>query len=479
MKGVLDWVKKNLLIVIFSVLILALLPVAFVFSSGWNAKIKKSATDEYNKQRQALQRASSVNYALPTVFEGEQAVAESRAPNSAVTEFYRAQSEARTRQVGEVVDRGTRFNRRSHRALIEGLLPKAPSDRARRQLGLELAEQIAGTVDPDGTVVRPSIYRALVRRVNGGEPASPVELGAALAEYKARQEQDYAASNSDGRITDDQAKRLGDELVARRLGDYAGRAKSLAFFIAPDALIDDGAPGWTGVPAPRRTDVTDYPPVTESVAYVWQWDYWIISDILDAVALANTDPATGTATVANGAVKRVEKVRVAAFDVASNAGGDDLGLGQDDDGSFGGRDAQIPARYATTPSPSLGGGGSPVAPSATYTGRIGDTGGGVYDVRQAELVAVVASQKLPALIDAIGRTNYMTVVDVDLAPVDVWGDLNQGYYYGADHVVRATIQIETVWLRSWTESMMPDPVRTKLGLPPLGGGEGDVTGDEP
>ena len=59
----------------------------------------------------------------------------------------------------------------------------------------------------------------------------------------------------------------------------------------------------------------------------------------------------------------------------------------------------------------------------------------------------------------------MTVTDVDLYEVDIWEDLERGYYYGSDHVVRAVLSIETVWLRSWMKDFMPSTVRTALGVP--------------
>jgi len=458
-KGVLGWVKKNLLIVVSVVLILVFLPAGWIFSSKWNASIKKAATDEFNKQKQALQRASSVKYTLPAVFEGEQTISESRAPNRAVTEFYARQKAARVEQVRDVVDRGTAFNRRDHGLLrpeFANFLPKAPSERMRRQLGLDLAEMVAGTVDPDGTIIRPSVYFSLFRSVNAGPPTAPEDLGASLQEFKTRETDNFVASNADGRISDEQSKRLEQELVARRLGEYAGKANTLSFYINHEAVLRDNTPGWTGVPEPRRTDVTDYPAVTESIGFVWHWDYWVIDDILTAIAAGNTDPATGAATVTGGAVKRVEKIRLSEFAVTESATEsiDDLG------GWGGGRDQG----YSD---PRLAGGSGAGAPvGATYTGRAGSTGDGAYDIRMVELTAIVAPQKLPQFFEALGRTNYMTVVDIDLSPVDVWADLNQGYFYGSDHVMRATMLIETVWLRSWTEQYMPDAVRSTLGLPP-------------
>lgn len=457
MKGVLGWLKKNLLIVISVVVILAFLPAGFVFSSGWNKSIKETATEEFNKQRGQLQRAGSVTYALPGVLQGEEGVNESRVPNRAVTAFYQDQKQQRIEQVGQVVERGTEFNRREHGVLVEGLLPEARNERARRQLGLEMAELVSGTIEPDGTIVRPSVYRAMLRRFNAGEPAVPEELGGILSEFRDSETQRYTGQSTDGNLTQEQAEALREDLAARRLSEYAGRANALAFYASVEAFRDLGELGWTGVPDPRQTDVTSYEPVTESIAYRWQWDYWMISDLLASFASANTDPMTGAATVTNGVVKRVERVKIESFDVSEAAAADTDQFGRGGRGGRSGNDAEETVRFQT------------------FTGRNAPSAGSPFDVRMVEVTAVVSTEKLPKLLDSMGRINNMTVVGLSLDPVDVWGDLKQGYFYGSDHVMRATMLIETVWLRDWTGPLMPGPVRAKLGLPTVNEGE---EGDE-
>jgi len=465
-KSVLGWLKKNLLIVVSVVVIIAFLPAGFVFSSGWNKSIKKTASDEFGKQRSSLQRAGSVTYALPAVFAGEDQLSESRVPNRAVTDFYAEQKRQRIEQVGQVVERGTEFNQRDHGVLVEGLLPEARNERARRQLGLEMAELIAGTVEPDGTVVRPSVYRALLRRFNAGGPTLPSELGATLGEFKEREEQRYTSQSTDGNLTEEQNRALQQDLVARRLGEYAGRANALAFYATLESLRDPGQSDWTGVPEPRQTNVTDYEPVTESIAYAWQWDYWIISDLLEAFSLANTDPATGAATVSTGVIKRVERINIESFEASEVAA-----PSEDDQFGGGGRNSN---RFGASDDPAA------VAPKfETFTGRIGGKADSPFDVRMVEVTAVVSTKKLPRLIDGLGRVNNMTVVGLSLDPINVWADLEQGYFYGSDHVMRATMLIETVWLRAWTEELMPGPVRAKVGLPPRSSGEEDEGFDGP
>ena len=76
---------------------------------------------------------------------------------------------------------------------------------------------------------------------------------------------------------------------------------------------------------------------------------------------------------------------------------------------------------------------------------------------------VVSSARLLDLLDAIESTGFMEVLDLDLAEVDVLGDLDGGYYYGPEHVVRVRLDVETIWLRSWTAQYTPKIVREILG----------------
>jgi hypothetical protein len=454
-KNVIGWVKKNLIIVISVVLILVFLPVGWVFSSKWNGQVKTAATQAFTSTQSELQRAGSVNYALPAVLEGEESVSERRPPNRAVTEFFAEQRATRLEQVANVVERGTEFNRRDHGELVPGLLPQAANNNALRLLGLEMAEQIAGTRDASGNVIRPSVYQQLMRRLNAGGPTDPAELGATLAEFANREQERYASGSTDGRLTDAQSQQLGSDLVRRRLQEYAGRAKALAFYATPEVLHGAnaamggrmGSTGWSTIPSvpPSQSEIT------EADAFVWLWDYWIVTDVLEAVAMANSDRLSGAMPIPEAPVKRVERLRISGIDLPAPA-----------------------AAGADTTSDPYGGSGRSVMPGgsgsgdaagavpATHTGRASE---GAYDVRMVELTVVADSQRLPALFEALGRVNYMTVVGVELTPVDVWADLEQGYFYGDDHVVRATVTIETVWLRSWTLPLMPDRVRQAVGAP--------------
>jgi hypothetical protein len=167
--------------------------------------------------------------------------------------------------------------------------------------------------------------------------------------------------------------------------------------------------------------------------------------------MANSDRLSGAMPIPEAPVKRVERLRISGINLPAPAAA----------GADTTSDPYAGSGRSVMPGGSGSGDGAGARP-ATHTGRASE---GAYDVRTVELTVVADSQRLPALFEALGRVNYMTVVGVELAPVDVWADLEQGYFYGDDHVVRATVTIETVWLRSWTLPLMPDRVRQAVGAP--------------
>jgi len=463
MNKILGFIKSNLVIVISVVLIMAFLPTGYVFASKWNKKVYEEANAAYSKEKRTLTSKGKITYSLPAVLEGETDLSETRAPNHAVTEFYKAHKEEREGEVGEVVERGTEFNRGEHVELVPGLLPKASDDRTLVRLAREMGEAITGTN------AVPSVYQRKLQRLNAGSPPTPESLTATLEDFKNREQMRYENSNANGKMNQAQSDQLDKDLISRRLGEYIGRAKTLTFYCSPDAFVN----GETGVSTGRTNTrtISEYsvipaklPPLStidEGLILNWLWDYWIVSDVLDSVALANTDAQTGAKAIPDAPIKSIESIRISKIEVPTAVAISTDSSAGSMSGQFasGGRDNRGGGGQSNTDSPIVEEVGT------SFTGRIGGQATSAFDIRTIELVVVADSRGLPGLIDAMGKTNYMTVIGLDLAPVDIWSDIEQGYYYGDDHVVRATITIESVWLRSWLEPLMPDGIKQALGIP--------------
>ncbi len=426
MKGVIAWIKARLLIVICCVLIVVFIPAGFIVSGMLNTKIQKRAEDSYKTEQRKLRAKASVEYKLPAIFADEESISDPRPPNARVTSFYERARDERSRQVSEVVQLASEFNRKGRKPLVEGLLP-APEDERDLRLAGEMAELISGRAAGDGQL---PLMRQMLSSINAGGAIADETLADSLYDFKLQQEQKFKDASSTGRLTPEQEAELDADLRKRRLGAYASRAADISVYATPlDFEVE--LPGGQGFgplePDPRTRGYT------QDDAFSWQFDLWVFEDIIDAIQRANS----GGLDVRDSIVKRVESVRLFGFE--PNA----------EDGSI----------Y-----------GAPV----THTGRATSKTNQVYDVRHGRMTAVMSAQELPRFIDALGATNFISVTGVRLTRVDPWADLQQGYYYGSEAVVRAELDLECVYLRDWIVSYMPESVRTALGVTlPVGEDETD------
>ncbi|MFK7788783.1 MAG: hypothetical protein AB8C95_04715 [Phycisphaeraceae bacterium] len=95
----------------------------------------------------------------------------------------------------------------------------------------------------------------------------------------------------------------------------------------------------------------------------------------------------------------------------------------------------------------------------TPTGRISNS---VFDVRHTQLVIDIEATELPAFLESLRQTNFMTVIKSEITDLDEYELLKEGYVYGHNDVVRASLVIESLWFRNWTEEFMPKIVKEKL-----------------
>lgn len=416
MKPIMAWIKAHLMIVAMTAVIIVVLPVGYVGSSIWNKKIRTARQAEATKMLGDLQ-AARISYSHPSPLPGGQAITLNlEAPNPRVTEYFAEHRERLKQQVGRVVEVAEQVNSQGHEPLIkEGLFPR-PVNQFKT---LDMADILVGKGE------RPSAYKELFRRINAGGPADPIQLANALNDRRSEKLESIQATTGRTQFTQEEEIELRKELAALRLGFYQQHAQTISVYATMDVLPRE---------VPRTTP--NEPPSIEQ-CFKWQFDYWTIADLLRAVDNANTEGGQRQ-TVDQAVVKRIERIALEPI-VPEGSSEPSMGMG----GMY----------------------GEPMAaeaPRNPITGRSGGPANTLYDVRNATMVVVVSSARLTELINAISRTNFMTVIGLDFEDVDVWADLEQGYYYGPEHVVRATVRIETIWLRSWTSPLMPPSIRLAM-----------------
>ena len=395
MKPVIAWMKANLTIVILLAVSLLVLPTAFVGSQLWNKKIRTSRETAANKAMSDL-KALSVTYVLPAAGPGGAAISLPRpVPNAAISEFFKTQRDALDAQVAQVGTVAKKINSSGHEPLVAGLFPEATDK-------LKIFQMVDLIVGKDG---KPSVYQQLLNKINAGGAADAVRIAEMLNEEEAKFIDGVRAKNNRDKLLPEEEAELKKKLVALRIGQYQARASEISVYATADCLP-------AGIPKAAPAEAPD--PTT---CWDWQYDYWMVSDLIKAIDAANTDKGGKRLTLDKATVKRIEHLTLDS---------------------------------STGPTP------------VSITGRKTSVENKLYDVRHATMSLIVASSKLPALVDAISSTNFMTVIGLDFSETDAWTDLERGFYYGPDHVVKATVDVETIWLRSWTEPLMPQAVKDTL-----------------
>ena len=466
MQSVLAWLKSNVLIVVLVVLTLALPPAGIIVASMWNANIRTSIEEAYKTEERSLTGAARVTYAIPSIAEGDEGWNESVAPNRAITEYVAAERERRQAEIERALESAVRLNKGDSRdVLVRGLFPGVDDRREEARLINEMVDRISGGANPSS-----SVYARLFDRIGAGTPPDELSVARRVADVSTTARDSGALEGADRAAAE---ARLRDSLVGVRVGAYRARADEINVYGSPAALgasVDQpsscrgtgASQGGGSLSSTPISGLTAGARPTVADAYLWQWDYWIVEDLLEAVRLANTSPDGLMAQVPSATVKRIESIRIDPLGkLDPNAGnasryGGNQGRGTNSRGpsGFGGED-DVSEAYAI----------EALSAPVGYTGRVSSAENQTYDVRTARMSVIVSSARIQRLLDAIASVNFMTVTGVSLSEVDLAAHLGEGYYYGEEHVIRAELQIETIWLRFWTvPNAMPEPLRVALGV---------------
>lgn len=451
MSGLVAWLKSNVLIVIFCALILILPPAGLIGSSIWNGKIKSSAEERLSSRKRGVDGAARVTYTLPPIQEGEQPVQESRPPNAAITAFFESKRAERQAMIERVVTQAVRFNKKDdRRVLVQGLFPSARDDREERRLAKQMAELIVGTPET------PSVYEALFRSINAGEPISREDVARRVVE--AYQAEIDRSGGDPARMPANERAALEERMKGHRLGAYARRAEEISVYGSVRALHGANPARESVIPTEVPTGVLD-----ATDAFVWQLDYWFVEDLLRAVRLANTTEDGLLTETPRSPVKRIVSIRLDRLDFPKPETASRTDPMAPPIGGMG-RPPMRGQGAASFPPPGMGvPAGGPVG-AVSHTGRRPGDQNGVYSIRRGVITVIAESDNLVRFLDAINRTNFMTVIGVKLGEVDLWADLEEGYYYGSDHVVRAEIEVESAWLHFWLSDVATDRVASAWGI---------------
>lgn len=411
MSGLMTWVKSNWLVVVLALVTVVSLPTMLVMGHRMSSNLRDEVQREVTSDVQELRQGERLRYTIPAIGPAMQQVEHTAPPNEALIRFFREQRDALQSEAERVVEKAIEFNRRGHGSLVESLFP-APPEGDEIILPIEFGRQYTEVA-----------HQRLLERAGAGTPPDSERLVGRVQDYRETALQRLQAESRSRELDEQAQKRLEEELRQLRIGRYRQRAAEIRFYA--DRYV------FARVPETRPSQ-----PPNLVECYDWQWQYWIHTDVIDAVRLANEEGGSGG--VPESVVKRVVSISARQ-----------MGTGEELD-----RGRQRGAGRAAPPGVEVR--------APTVTGRLSNED---YDVRVVDVELIVSARRLPVLFDALSRTNFMTVIDLDLERVDPVEELRRGFYYGEEEVLRARMAIETVWLRAWTADLMPRRIREAYGVP--------------
>ena len=438
MTKVLAWVRGNVATFICGVVIVLVLALAPVFSGGIEASVRKTAEDRARKVSEiAGFEKTPVQIDIP----GQQPRSGNGVVNAKLLEAYREITTQLRADADAVRSLAVDHNRKGRGVVSDDAFPQPPRSQ-RETIQFDVHQRIVRA------------YDNLLKSVRAGSPPDPAEVVADIQRRESQFITNTLRKRSRSELDPREIADLDAELAKARLSRYGERARELSFYASVEDL---DVP-----PAPQQARIST------ATMFDWQWRLWIAEDILGAVAVANA----GSPSVVESPVKRVISMMVLE-ELPGGSSAAASGSGNDFGGVAGRRGVGGDSGGAATPEePPVGPVSIDSSVEATrdytrsFTGRKSNS---IYDVRNVEVVLVVATEQLPALFDALAKRNFMTVLDLDLRPADPFEAAKRGYIYGTAPVSEATIVIETIWLREWTAPFMPGDARAALGIASSGG----------
>jgi hypothetical protein len=435
---VLEWVKSNIFIVVFVVLMIAAPVGMYIVTSGMNEEVRKEVSERAQKTAELTRLENST-----IELNGQQVPA---LVNDAFLAQYRQFADRMGGDAKQVQEAALAHNRKAHGLLMEGVFPEMP-EHVREVRPQHFHEALM------------SAYERLLGDVKAGTPPTLESLRDEL-DLRRRQfiTQDLKKSTEE-KLEPEEQKRLAEELSNLRMAKYTETARNVGVYLSLDAL---------NVPGFDRTN-----PPTIGEMFSWQWQYWVIDDVLHALQQVNNkDQSVATAPVKHVRLIDVRNVPAGAESQESSDGGGGAGAGGSagafggDGGGSGGDPSMASEGDGSAPMPM---GGAPADPRAmapldyraSLTGRVTNP---LYDVINVDLELVVETERLPQIIDAISSYNFMTVTSMNLSPADPFAAAGDGFFYGTKPVSTVNMTIETIWLRAWTKESMPKSIKQQLKI---------------
>ncbi len=462
MKQGVAWMKEHLLIVVFCVTIVAALAGGWFGSVDFNATVRAKAEDQARRFGElATAENGSITISLPGATEP---ISGKGVINAAVVEQY-------GRAIGVLSEDAGKIQRAALARNLNGRDPYDPKAPVAPFLPRVNAAK-ASLLRYDAQAFFAAEYARLLAEVHTGAAPSTDEVMARLEASRLNFINQDLRKPDAASLTPEEKSKLDQKLGSDRIGLLETAALGVSFFCDP---ADLSIPTATEAKAlnPEASQLGAY----EQTLFDWQWRFWITEDLLHAFYAANQDGSKELVPELRAPVKQIlsiaiEPMRRGGSSSADGNGSENASSG--DAAPFGGSTADASSASADASSDSKAQErvalGAPQIDTSTEAARdysksfTGRSSNGIYDVRRVTVVFVAETAAIPVVLDALSKENFMTVVNLKLAPADAFAAAAQGFAYGLEPVSTITLELETVWFREWTAFFMPESVRASLGI---------------
>lgn len=437
MNAVLEWVKANVFIVVFAVVMVAAVVTLPLFASKMNRQVKATV----NQRVQLLNQLSQLQ-------KGEIVPGHPGLPNERTLQRYEEIARVMGEDAAAVQSAAIEHNRKGReplRPLVSGqrmsIFPEAP-DAYRDIVAKPFHEALLDA------------YGTLLKSIGAGMPPELEVLRQGLENVRVQFITQDLRKSTEEDLTGEEQKQLTEKLSNARMALYVEAARQVRMYASMDVL---GVPEWNQANQPSHAEL-----------FTLQWQYWVIEDILKALQQANGDQAVLQAPVKH--VLAIQPMDVPSAGASQGGrpapmGGRSMGDSLSGAGAGNlGSEMEMPAPAAAGPA---GAEANPKAPApqnfaVSLTGRVTNP---LYDVINVRAQLIVESQRLPEVLDALARYNFMTVTALSLRSVDPYASAQSGFFYGSEPIAQVDINIETIWLRAWTREFMPAALKQTLSIP--------------
>jgi len=446
MKPVLNWIKMNPILLVAAVLCISSLgALAYVHLQGQSFKAKVLSREANIREIQGYMK-TTIQLPAPKLDDDPVSIQCTITPQ--VIDVIRKVYGEMDKEYRSIFQKAVEFNLHgsdpdiAHYPMREGLFPD-PGDQTHRLFEARMRYREAFL-----DMVKDYSSSAQYPRLDAGGPMPLTDLSEDL--YRVQEEflTSGVITKSINSLSDEEYEELEKRKTMRALETMRRYASRIHIY----ADTDSRSPGF-----PFEIGAWSNKPQAPHMVEVWegQMSLWLQQDIVQAIALTNrvSDPESNVITAP---IKRLMHISVGnqyvGIDLNANLSAAAMGGGG---AAAAAGDGKLVANYTLSP-----------------TGR---TSNEIYDVRHIRIEMIADWHRLGEFMTNLARTNFMTVLQVNIEDVDEYQAIREGYLYGVGDAVKVDMIVESLWLRDWTAKLMPKIVRKALGVPddaPAGGAEG-------